>query len=119
MLLGLMEMMEKNTFNGVLVWLNLTKLVFPGLCVKNQMLHPQWYIILSIIFFKKKIYIVFLFFSFLIYLHFFFFYRLILVMAGIVINSPLTIPIVLKCGLRIGLAGILFIFYFYSFPKFC
>jgi hypothetical protein len=73
MLLGLMEMMEKNTFNGVLVWLNLTKLVFPGLCVKNQMLHPQWYIILSIIIFFKKIYIVFLFFSFLIYLHFFFF----------------------------------------------
>jgi hypothetical protein len=49
MLLDRMEMMEKNMFSGVLIWLNLTKLVFPGLCVKNRMLHPQWYIFIYII----------------------------------------------------------------------
>jgi hypothetical protein len=58
----------------------------------------------------------FLIYIFLILFTFFFFgYRLILAMDGIVINSPLTIPIVLKCGLRTGLVGMYcFLFCFFN-----
>ena len=59
---------------------------------------------------KKEMYIVIIIiFTFLSSLHIF--CRLILAMGGIVINSRQTVPIVLKSGQRIGLAGISFYYF--------
>ena len=64
---------------------------------------------------KKCVYIFYYYFHFF-WVHFTFLCRLILAMGGIVINSCQTVPIVLKSGQRIGLAGISF-YYFLWFTK--
>ena len=135
-----MERLERNAWIGVLNWLSLSILVLLGLCANNQMLHTQWYwffifpfymtkmlqcmdsqkikkikccnIIICVYFnlAKKCVYIFYYYFHFFL-VHFTFLCRLILAMGDIVISSPQTVPIVLKSGQRIGLAGISFYYF--------